>query len=66
MPDLYSLVVGVPIHLGMLPRRIHERLGAEQYRGNAAIFEGQCIVQPARHTGPSVPDADDDEIALPG
>jgi len=66
MADTYRLIIGVPIGLSMVPGRIHERLGAEEDGGDATVFEGQHVVHTARHTGASVADGGDDEIAALG
>jgi hypothetical protein len=50
MSDAHDLIVRVAKRFGVVAGGIHEGLGAEEHRWDAAIFEGQDIVHTARYT----------------
>jgi hypothetical protein len=66
MSDTHGLVIGIAEDFGMLAGGIHEGLGAEEDGRDATVLEGQDVVHTARHTGASVADSGNDEIAALG
>jgi len=66
MADAHRLVVRAAEGLSVVAGGVHEGLGTQQHGGDAAILEGQDVVHTARHTGASVADGGDYEVATLG
>jgi hypothetical protein len=66
MSDLHRLVIRIAKRRGVVTGGVHEGLSAQENGWDPTIFKVQHVVHTARHTGASVADRRDDEVAAFG